>query len=109
MKPLDRRSFLKSAGSVVVGTAAGPILLDVMSRGGLTAAMAADQMRAPLPAGSPICVLITLDGGNDGLNTLVPVTNSWYYDTSYGHGALALSPAQTLALSGLTDYRLHPT
>lgn len=108
MKTLDRRSFLKSAGSVVVGTAAGPILLDVMSRGGLTAAMAADNMRAPLPSGTPICVLITLDGGNDGLNTLVPVTNSWYYDATYGHGPLALSPAQTLSLGGLTDYRLHP-
>ncbi len=108
MKRVDRRSFLKSAGSVVVGTAAGPILLDVLGRNGLTAAMAADQMRAPLAAGTPICVQITLDGGNDPLNTLVPVSNSWYYDATYGRGSIALQPANTLELTGRTDYRLHP-
>lgn len=108
MKNLDRRSFLRSAGSVVVGTAAGPILLDVMSRGGLSAAQAAEHMRAPLPVGTPICVQITLDGGNDCLNTLVPVNDPWYYDTSYGHGALALPAGSCLPLTNLPDYRLHP-
>jgi uncharacterized protein (DUF1501 family) len=55
--------------------------------------------------GTPVCVHISLDGGNDYLNTLVP-TDSWYRDSTYGHGSLALSTSETTALTG-TSYRLH--
>lgn len=38
----------------------------------------------------------------------MPVNNAWYYDATYGHGPLALSAGQTLALNGIQE-RLHPS
>lgn len=106
MRPTDRRTFLKSLGGLVVATAAGPILLEGFAPRAF-AASALDPLAATLPPGTPICVLLTLDGGNDPLSTLVPVTDPWYYDTTYGHGALAFSAAETLGLTA-SPYRLHP-
>ena len=47
-------------------------------------------------------VLIQMSGGNDGLNTVVPVTNGLYYER---RPTIALPEAQTFALSD--DYGLH--
>lgn len=106
---LDRRTFLKGLGSLTVASALGRIELDAYGATGAAArALASGALTETLPAGTPICVLITMDGGNDSLNTLVPVNDPWYYDAQYGHGALALAPGTTLALAG-TGYRLHPS
>ena len=105
-KSLGRRNFMKSIGGLVVATAAGPIVLDVLSPNGAPRA-GADVLSDTLPAGTPIFVTITLDGGNDHLNTLVPVDDPWYFDRTYGHGALALDPATTLPMAGLTKYQLN--
>lgn len=104
---MDRRHFLRTMGGFVVATAAGPVMLDVLMPGGMTAA-GADVLTDPLPAGTPICVLISLDGGNDSLNTLVPVNDPWYFDAAAGHGSLALTGSETLALDGSDAWRLHP-
>ena len=50
-----------------------------------------------------ILVLLQLGGGNDGLNTVVPVTNDLYYQA---RPTLALAPESTVAISA--DYGLHP-
>ena len=47
-------------------------------------------------------VLVYLDGGNDGLNTLVPLTDPRYQDY---RGALAISGNTTLPIN--TEYGLH--
>ncbi len=86
---LTRRSLLKASG--VVGAAAllagaGKIGLDaVLSRA------AAD----PLPTGTSILVVVTLYGGNDGLNTVVPYADSAYYAARPG---IACAPDSVLRL-----------
>jgi uncharacterized protein (DUF1501 family) len=104
---LSRRAFLRTLGSLTVASALGRIELDAYGSAAAGRALAAGALTETLPHGTPICVLVTLDGGNDSLNTLVPVDDPWYYDTQYGHGALALAPETTLGLAG-AGYRLHP-
>ena len=66
---VTRRRFIKqAAGSVTVGLFAPQLLA--------TAAKASDL---PAATGRRILVIIQLEGGNDGLNTVVPYTNSDYY------------------------------
>lgn len=104
---MNRRDFLQHLASLGLVAAAGPLLLRAFGTPASAAALAGFG-DAVLPPGTPILVQIVLDGGNDDLNTLVPVENPWYYDSSYGHGPLALAPEDTLALNGLSDLRLHP-
>lgn len=106
---MKRRRFIEALGTTGLAAALPPGLLQAMV-GGDRAALAryADFADATLPPGKPILVSIFLDGGNDALNTLVPVTNPHYYDVQHGHGAIAIAPGSTLPLTGLTDYGLHP-
>ncbi|HUR78535.1 MAG TPA: DUF1501 domain-containing protein [Acidimicrobiales bacterium] len=102
----SRRRFLVQLGAAAGAGVAAPLVLQVVHRGGLPFAWAMGETDS-LPVGTPICVHISLDGGNDHLNTLVPVDDGWYRDTATGHGALALTAADTLALAGSSTYRLH--
>ena len=91
-KPMDgltRRTFLRASGvagaTALLAGAAGVTLERVLARG----------QSDPLPQSSPILVLVTMYGGNDGLNTVVP-----YADPAY-HKArpdLAYSPQEVLHL-----------
>lgn len=59
---------------------------------------------APLNANETILVTVILKGGNDGLNTVIPVNDGQYQDL---RGALAIAPTGTHAVGeGLF---LHPT
>jgi uncharacterized protein (DUF1501 family) len=104
---MNRRHFLQNLGYLGLASAAGPLAFRAFGTPASAAALAGFGDTV-LPAGTPILVQIILDGGNDDLNTLVPVTNSWYYDAEFGHGPLALAAEDTLALNGLSQYRLHP-
>lgn len=108
---LDRRSFLTRVGTIAVGTALGPVLLDSFAP--VTMAASADAATSlpssgKLPASTPIVVVIDLQGGNDSLNTVVPYNDPWYYDNAYGHGSLAISHGSALPL-GATPFALHPS
>src|SRR2546421_1684066 len=104
---ISRRAFLKRVGVIAVTTAAGKIFLDVFTPLGRPAhATTQLPINGSLPPSTPIMVVIDLQGGNDFLNTLVPVNDPWYYDNTYGHGSLAVTPQQALALAG-TPYALH--
>jgi len=101
----NRRKFLALAGGVgavgVLGATLGPRAWDVMfggaadPRGTLSAAGAS--------TGGRRLVLVTLYGGNDGLNTVVP-----YEDPRYApsRGMLALDPSKVLPIG--EGYGLHP-
>ena len=79
--PLDgltRRGFLRASGvvgaSALLAGAAGCSWSDVTR--------AASQ--SPLPSGTPVLVLVTMYGGNDWLNTVIPVDDPAYHDARPG-------------------------
>ena len=99
---LDRRRFLQLVGlGVGAGALAGPTssLLDMALPGLDPSAWAA----GPIGPNDGVLIVIGMFGGNDGLNTVVPIKDQRYYGQ---HGALAISPGNTLPIDGATG--LHP-
>jgi uncharacterized protein (DUF1501 family) len=92
LKLLSRRHFLQAMGATGAGIALGTYGRDL-------AAYAA----APLPPSDGILVVLLLGGGNDGMNTVVPIANGAYYDKRRG---LALKANQTLGIG--QGFGLHP-
>lgn len=94
MDTLSRRRFLQLSGAAIVGASA-PVL-------SISQIVQAAQSR-PLPIGTPIVVIITLYGGNDGLNTVIPYQDSTYLqarpDISYAPSDV-LPLDKDLALNG---------
>lgn len=91
---LDRRRFLQLVGmGLGAGALAGPgsSVLDSLIPGHDPSAWAA----GPIGAEDGIVVLIGMYGGNDGLNTVVPINDGLYYDY---HGSLAIDGGETLPL-----------
>ncbi|MGH1493414.1 MAG: DUF4214 domain-containing protein [Acidimicrobiales bacterium] len=89
---LSRRRFLQSAGAV-----ASASLLPLW----LTEAAGA---ATPLGNDQGVLVYLTMAGGNDGLNTFVPIGDGAYYDARQ---SLAFNPSDTLAMSdqrGMNPY-----
>lgn len=58
---------------------------------------------AMVPAGNKVVVVLQLSGGNDGLNTVIPVRNDLYYKARPGLGI-----GKTKALSLTDEVGLHP-
>ncbi|MDQ1428084.1 MAG: hypothetical protein QOK39_1560 [Acidimicrobiaceae bacterium] len=97
---VSRRRFLAGAAGVGVAGAAALALTRDRWSGLLTGGPPAGQS---LATGKGILVLVTLYGGNDGLNTVIP-----YLDSSYlnGRPTLGYPPDQVIPLGdGLA---LHP-
>jgi len=97
MDTLSRRKFLQLSGAAAVGATAPLLTMEGIAH--------AAQTR-PLPLGTPILIMVTLYGGNDGLNTVVPYTDPIYFssrpDISYAADKvlkldeqLGLNPAMT--------------
>lgn len=103
----SRREFLQKAGGAALAVTVGSHVLDTV--GPTARGAAADVVEATLAPGTPICVVVALDGGNDVLNTVVPVTDGWYYDDLHGRGSLAVRGAEALRLQGVDAWRLHPS
>ncbi|MCX6438997.1 MAG: DUF1501 domain-containing protein [Actinobacteria bacterium] len=73
MDTISRRKFLKlTTGAVAVGAAANFLTLDDIAEAAIN---------RPLAAGTPILVMVTLYGGNDGLNTVIPYKDPVYFSS----------------------------
>lgn len=69
MDTISRRRFLQLVGGVGIASAAHQLSIAEIVQ--------AAQTR-PLPTGTPILVVVTLYGGNDGLNTVIPYSDPIY-------------------------------
>ncbi len=92
---MQRRAFLKGA----VGTAA---FLPLASSGMFARPLGMMPFARRAEAEGRVLVLINLNGGNDGLNTVVPITDARYYSA---RPLLAVKQADTLAIA--PDAGLH--
>jgi uncharacterized protein (DUF1501 family) len=97
-RSMSRRQFLITSG--VVGGAA----LAAGTTGCSVHHLVAAGQTTPLAVGTKILVLVTMYGGNDGLNTLIPYTDKAYYA---GRPDLAYEQADVLPLAD--DLGLNPS
>jgi len=96
---LTRRNLLERGVGLWIGTAA---LAGLSTRSVLEAATAQAQS-AP---DATILVSLYLEGGNDGLNTLVPLADPLYKTL---RGRVGIAPGSTLALPGIAEFGWHPS
>jgi len=96
MDTLSRRKFLQLTGMGAAGAAATQL--------SLASIVEAAQTR-PMPTGTPILVVVTLYGGNDGLNTLVPYKDPIY---SASRPGISLTAKDVIPL-GVDDLALNGT
>jgi uncharacterized protein (DUF1501 family) len=95
---LDRRRFLQLVGlGVGAGALAGPAssLLDLSLPGLDPSVWAA----GPAGPNDGVLIVIGMFGGNDGLNTVVPINDQQYYAH---HRGLAIRPEHTLPIDAAT-------
>jgi uncharacterized protein (DUF1501 family) len=83
----DRRRFLQWTGAGLFATMSAQLSLETLANAATT---------SPLPAKTPILVLVTLYGGNDGLNTVVPFTDPRYHSV---RSNIALTPSQLIPIT----------
>ncbi len=103
-----RRKFLQAVGGGIIGGAVlGSFGSDRFGLGRIGFDLPAAFAGTPIGAHDGIVVNIVLYGGNDGLNTVVPYTNSRYYEVrGPNNGNLAIPAGQVLPLDG--TFGLHP-
>lgn len=94
---LSRRRFLQLVGAGAAAGALGGTMLDLVGGG------AEAWAGTPIGATDGILVLVGLFGGSDGLNVVVPHSDSNYYTQ---HGALAVPAASVLKID--TKVGLNP-
>jgi len=88
---INRRKFLQ-LGSLATGTMMLPKFLKAF------------EGKANFLQGNKVLVVLQLSGGNDGLNTVIPVRNDIYYRARPG---LGIAKDKTLALN--SEAGLHPS
>jgi uncharacterized protein (DUF1501 family) len=98
---INRRQFL--TGVLGGGAAAGLVRFSGMD----SLLSMAEASASTVPKNGPF-VLVTLTGGNDGLNTVIPYNSGTYYDW---RGELAIPADQVLHLGsdGAHDFGFHPS
>jgi uncharacterized protein (DUF1501 family) len=99
---MKRRSFLRKAGIAGAAVSTLPTLIDSFTVQAL--AGGDPRLHAMLEEQDRILVLIQLFGGNDGLNTVVPINNPQYYE---GRPTIAIPKSKTLRINDELGW--HPS
>ncbi|GAB3746805.1 DUF1501 domain-containing protein [Spirosoma pomorum] len=102
---MKRRDFLQYAASSLVL----PVLID--GYGAKAYARPSSFIRSLIDLAAPtdrVLVIIQLQGGNDGLNTVVPLDQMSTYTSASFRGNIAIPEAQVLKLKNQTATGLHP-
>ncbi len=99
---MKRREFLQATARAGIALSTLPALGGLPVRA-LAAAPTLDVLRRLSSQSDRVFVLVQLQGGNDGLNTIVPVENPLYYAA---RPTLAIPKAQTLPLTDTLGW--HP-
>jgi len=91
MPELNRRKFLLASAGVgaagLLSSACAVSLPDLMR----------EAQQRPLAEGSGVLVILTMYGGNDGINTVIPYADNAYHDA---RPELAYAPGEVLTLDG---------
>jgi uncharacterized protein (DUF1501 family) len=87
---INRKTFIQT-GTLASASVMLPGFLHALSR------------KPTVPPGNKVLVIVQFNGGNDGLNTIIPVTNDIYYRE---RPRLAIDKTKTLTLTD--DAGLHP-
>lgn len=98
---MKRRSFLKSAGAA----ATLPLALNGLQFTLLARTPQVEHLIRMAAGSDKALVIIQLEGGNDGLNTVVPVEDSNYYTF---RPSIGIAKETALPLDGNPLLRLHP-
>src|SRR5690606_38114387 len=93
-KLFSRRQFLEVAGGALALYTASPLWLRMGAAGA-----------EPAPPSGRKLLLMLLEGGNDGLNTLVPYGQSAYFEK---RKTIAYKPEEIIKLSDSTEVGLAP-
>ena len=95
----SRRQFMKGLGMVAAGASVSLSGTPVQAFGGSSLLSKLARLGT-----NRVLVLVQLNGGNDGLNTLVPINNDIYYNARPG---IAIPSNTTLPLTN--DLGFHPS
>lgn len=98
---MKRRTFLKGT----VPALAVPMALNGMRFNALAQSPGLQHLFNAAVESDRILVIIQMDGGNDGLNTVIPVEDDLYYNL---RPSIAIQKDQALPLNGNPLLRLHP-
>lgn len=99
---MKRRSFLKAVSAVTI-----PVTVDNMSLSALAPQSAFARLLAMATATENVIVIIDLNGGNDGLNTVIPIDQ--YSNLSKARSNVLIPESKVLSLNGTTKTGLHPS
>jgi uncharacterized protein (DUF1501 family) len=102
---MKRRDFLRFATSSLVL----PVTLD--GYGARVVSQTSPFLRALMAVADQtdrVLVIVQMQGGNDGLNTVIPLDQMSVYTSAGFRGNIAIPEAKALKLKGRPDVGLHP-
>lgn len=100
---MKRRNFLKATGAAVTI----PVTVDNFKLSAMAPSAMLSRLAAMATATDHVLVLIDLNGGNDGLNTVIPLDQ--YSNLSKARSNVLIPENKVLSLSGTTKTGLHPS